>query len=399
MGLDILKNMTDNEKKAVFNTAIEQAELTGKPFEEVIVEVVKAFIEERQQIQAQAWEQAEMLAGMDAPIKEDVDDFADPFAEEVPTEEVNNDFADPFAEDVPEQVENFEAPAMDDWDTPVGSEDDSSNEWEEEQSVDETFDVPTMTGVIAGFFDTFDDDVLEASQGVQWGDPKSQIIDDAKKGRITDYAKYFGTIAKSVIPGLSIAAAFIDIIKKINSAARGAYYAHVKHASDEVMDAERLAAVAAWEELGQNGLDFEHTLTQQDWDRHASATISFDILVDMNGDNYGRSKSGLNTIVGAEGPTSFDPTFYDDTFETARNIVGNHDKSSFVGKVFKEAMGAISSKVERLKGMTAAEYRAEKLGQMKLQPGEAELFDHQIQDFTQNKAQEWTDDTFEPRSR
>lgn len=374
--LDILKNLTDNEREAIFATAIDETEKRQIPFEEAIVEVIKAFLEEKERLLEEQRRNARQQE-MQPSIPNNFNDFVDPFG--VDAEELTE------GQDIEMNMEN-------------GDVADASAMGEEEVEEQQEFDDPTMAAAIASFYDSFDADVQEASQDIEFGDPRKQIIDDAKKGKITDYDKYFESKKQGAfgMKGLDLASKFTEIIKRINSSVRGAYYTHLERSNDKTLNDERERSIGIWEALATMGKEFEGTLTQQDRDRHSSASISFDDLVAMNTKN-GRSARGMDALFGSmdDGPNTFDPTCYDDEYGVARGIVGNKDKGSFVEKVFSGAMGKIAEKIEKLQGMSAGDYKQYKLGQLRLQPGEKEMYDAQLNDFEMNHSQAFTDEGLE----
>ena len=361
---DIIRNLTNEERSALFAVALDQADSLGVGFEEVIGEVVRAYAEEKMRKERET-----------TPVEEPID-IPEDIEEEVVKEEEEvvdipeDTFTDiePTPEPVVDFPEDFEFPTL--------------------------YDDDTMRDLLVSQYEEVGEAVKEGYESIDRRDYNlGGMISDAKSGRIIDEDLYFKTHTGYT----PIKQQFKELIDKINKGMRGAYYAHLVHSGDDVIDAEKQEAIERYQELYDKGLEVESTVTEEDWEKHSAATISFEQLesmytkagvlrVGVEGRNARRNPSDIN---------EFDPLCCDNEYETARNILDPGDRSFFNHRITDEAKAFVQSTIEKLKSMTSKEYREHKLAQMHLSSTEKEYYDEK---WMQN-GNDFHDEAFEAPER
>jgi hypothetical protein len=360
---DYIRNLSDDERKALFDTAIDEAQANDIPFEEVIGKVIKTFIESKMNKAKEVVEPVQ-----EAPALDEWEDEPDPVAEDAKAEE-----------------EEWDEPSLDSNEViHTTLVEPMADDWEEEQVFDPTtvYDEQEMSDALLGIYSEASEASKEAGQMLSATDfGEWNVLRDAKAGRIFDEDEYFASKQKGSFGyGMTFKEGFVDLCKKVSAKMREAYYTHVMHSSDDVLDAERLGAIDAYQDLFDQSTYFEQGASYDDWKQDDASTISFDTLEGMFSKN-GVSRVGLDRRTAKKdgsGINDFDPMYFENEYEAATCYLFPSNGERLSHRLFSEAKEAIQSKIEALKGMTAEQFRGYKLDQMHLSDVERKKFESEV---------------------
>jgi hypothetical protein len=196
---------------------------------------------------------------------------------------------------------------------------------------------------------------------------------------------YSSDYADTVIPTLQNepqgSNGFGDCIKELNMVNREAYYAYYAMSSAEELEREREEAVKMYERLQQRGKEAHKWLdVDRSWN-HEAATIVVANEISMR--DKRAEMAGIHEvgIVSFEpgmdmrpGEVSYSPACYDNAYYVLSGRLTKegdfHNK-----RMFEEAQVLCDQKLDQLRNMTAEEYRAYRIDQMKVVEQEKTRFD------------------------
>ncbi len=409
---DVIKKLTDEERKALFDTAIEEAELNNLPIDQVIGPVLRVFMENKFK---QKMEEREAQI-KDQTVEPEVNEWEeeqaiDPNEQVSEQEPVQDEWEEKQAFDPTEPATQ---PVQDGWEEEQSFDPTEpvtqpvQDGWEEEHSFnpaepvtqpvqdewDKVYSPEEMTDTLLGLYSEVNEAYSDASKMLGKTDyGKWDILNDANKGRIYDEEEYFGGKQNpSYGSGMNLPSVFVDLCKKISEKKRAAYYTHLAHSSDDIIEAERLGCIESYEELWQQGEIYSNNASPTSWKQNDHSTITFDRLASLFTKN-GLSRVGMDAHRKGK-PTSaidsFDPMYYENEYDVASIYMDTSREEKPVQRIFDEAKEAIRATLEKLKGMSTSEFRKYKMDSMHLSDAERLKFEGELgmthsQDFDDNE--------------
>lgn len=235
-----------------------------------------------------------------------------------------------------------------------------------------------LTGSV-DLMEPFEKDIYDIVKGKKYELGIQQFLTEAKNGMLTpgrivwlkkNFNKAIGSLGDDVV----------DKLKKINNIARARYYAYYAYVPEESLNDVLSTTVRYYKQLRYEGnmnhqkLDVNHGWTNE----MATYTLAQEVAIISNPNYDEVSRIGLGNRYGITDYENmpFQPLAYDLTYTVAKDRISPMGNNYYWNKrIFEEAQNMVTDEITKLSAMSLEEFRAYKLGLLKLQPGEREVYE------------------------
>ena len=268
-------------------------------------------------------------------------------------------------------------------DTDISSEPVSTSQSSSESKKDDaiTFEDAwdfALTGSV-DLIEPLEKDIYDIVKGKEYELSIQQFLTEAKNGMLTpgrivwlkkNFNKAIGALGDDVV----------DKLKKINNIARARYYAYYAYVPEESLNDVLSTTVRYYQQLQFEGnMNHQKLDANHGWNNKlATYTLAQEVAIISNPNYAMVSRVGLDNRYGITDYENmpFQPLAYDVTYTVAKDRISPMGNIDFWNKrIFEEAQNMVTDEITKLSAMSLEEFRAYKLGLLKLQPKEREMYE------------------------
>ncbi len=222
-------------------------------------------------------------------------------------------------------------------------------------------------------------DIYDIVKGKKYELSIQQFLTEAKNGMLTrgrivwfkkKFNKAIGALGDDVV----------DKLIKINNMARARYYAYYAYVPEESLNDVLSTTVRYYRQLQYEGkMNHQKLDADHGWNNElATYTLAQEVAIISNPNYDEESRVGLGNRYGITDYENmpFQPLAYDLTYTVAKDRISPMGNNYYWNKhIFEEAQKMVNDEITKLLAMSLEEFRAYKLGLLKLQPEEREMYE------------------------